>query len=84
MKPQINVAQYTSPEKINTQLQDLMQKLEELEEEKNSYETLVEIITEHSTNQEKQMRDKNREMQTYKQQVKNVIDSAISVKNNSI
>ena len=34
MKPQINVTQYTSPEKINTQLQDLMQKLEELEEEK--------------------------------------------------
>ena len=70
MKPQINVAQYTSPEKLTTQLQDLMQKLEEVEEEKNSYETLVEIITEHSTNLENQMRDKNREMQTYIQQVK--------------
>ena len=34
MKPQINVAQYTSHEKITTQLQDLMQKLEEVEEEK--------------------------------------------------
>ena len=36
MKPQINVAQSTSPEKLTTQLQDLMQKLEEVEEEKNS------------------------------------------------
>jgi two-component system sensor histidine kinase ChiS len=83
MKPQINVVQYTSPEKINTQLQDLMQKLEEVEEEKNSYETLVEIITQHSTDLENQMRDKNREMQTYIQQVKKVIDAAIAVKNNS-
>lgn len=82
MKLQINVAQYTSPEKINTQLQDLMQKLEEVEEEKNSYETLVEIITQHSTDLENQMRDKNREMQTYIQQVKKVIDAAIAVKNN--
>jgi adenylate cyclase len=83
MKPQINVAQYTSPEKLTTQLQDLMQKLEEVEEEKNSYETLVEIITQHSTDLENQMRDKNREMQTYIQQVKKVIDAAIAVKNNS-
>ena len=83
MKPQINVAQYTSPEKINTQLEDLMQKLEEVEEEKNIYETLVEIITQHSTDLENQMRDKNREMQTYIQQVKKVIDAAIAVKNNS-
>ena len=82
MKPQINVVQYTSPEKINTQLQELMQKLEEVEEEKNSYETLVEIITQHSTNLENQI-DKNREMQTYIQQVKKVIDAAIAVKNNS-
>jgi adenylate cyclase len=82
MKPQINVAQYTSPEKLTTQLQDLMQKLEEVEEEKNSYETLVEIITQHSTDLENQMRDKNREMQTYIQQVKKVIDAAIAVKNN--
>jgi hypothetical protein len=34
MKPEINVAEYTSPEKINTQLQDLIQKLDEVEEEK--------------------------------------------------
>ena len=83
MKPQINVVQYTSPEIIDTQLQDLMQKLEEVEDEKNSYETLVEIITQHSTDLENQMRDKNREMQTYIQQVKKVIDAAIAVKNNS-
>src|SRR4028119_198568 len=82
MKPQINVTQYTSPEKLTTQLQDLMQKLEEVEEEKNSYETLLEIITQHSTDLENQMRDKNREMQTYIQQVKKVIDAAIAVKNN--
>ena len=83
MKPQINVAQYTSPEKLTTQLQDLMQKIEEVEEEKNIYEILVEIITQHSTDLENQMRDKNREMQTYIQQVKKVIDAAIAVKNNS-
>ena len=83
MKPQINVAEYTSPEKINTQLQDLMQKLDEVEEEKNIYEILVEIITQHSTDLENQMRHKNREMQTYIQQVKKVIDAAIAVKNNS-
>ena len=83
MKPQINVAEYTSPEKINPQLQDLIQKLEEVEEEKNIYEILVEIITQHSTDLENQMRDKNREMQTYIQQVKKVIDAAIAVKNNS-
>ena len=69
MQPQINLAQFTSPEKLTTQLQDLMQKLEEVEDEKNSQETLVEIITQHSTNLENQMRDKNLEMQTYIQQV---------------
>ncbi|NQE35277.1 adenylate/guanylate cyclase domain-containing protein [Microcoleus asticus] len=83
MKPKINLAQSTSPEKLNTQLQDLMQKLEEAEDEKNSYETLVEIITEHSTDLENQIHHKNREMQTYIEQVKKVIDAAIAVKNNS-
>jgi two-component system sensor histidine kinase ChiS len=83
MKPQINLAQSKSTEELKTQLQDLMQKLEEAEEEKNSYETLVEIITEHSTDLENQIHHKNREMQTYIQQVKKVIDAAIAVKNNS-
>ncbi|MBD1828613.1 adenylate/guanylate cyclase domain-containing response regulator [Microcoleus vaginatus GB1-A2] len=83
MKPKINLVQSTSSEKLNTQLQDLIQKLEEAEEEKNSYETLVEIITEHSTDLENQIRHKNREMQTYIEQVKKVIDAAIAVKNNS-
>ncbi|MEG4803404.1 adenylate/guanylate cyclase domain-containing protein [Microcoleus sp. ARI1-B5] len=83
MKPKINLAQFKSPEELNAQLQDLMQKLEEVEDEKNSYETLVEIITEHSTDLENQIRHKNREMQTYIQQVKKVIDAAIAVKNNS-
>ncbi|MEG4322293.1 MULTISPECIES: adenylate/guanylate cyclase domain-containing protein [unclassified Microcoleus] len=83
MNPQINLAQFKSPEELNTQLQDLSQKLEEVEDEKNSYETLVEIITEHSTELENQIRHKNREMQTYIHQVKKVIDAAIAVKNNS-
>jgi adenylate cyclase len=83
MNPQINLAQSTSTESLNAQLQDLMQKLEEAEEEKNSYETLVDIITEHSTDLENQIRHKNREMQTYIHQVKKVIDAAIAVKNNS-
>lgn len=83
MKEKIKLAQSKSPEELNTQLQDLMQKLEEVEDEKNSYETLVEIITEHSTDLENQIRHKNREMQTYIQQVKKVIDAAIAVKNNS-
>ncbi|MEG4282471.1 adenylate/guanylate cyclase domain-containing protein [Microcoleus sp. A006_D1] len=83
MKEKINLAQSKSPEELNTQLQDLRQKLEEAEDEKNSYETLVEIITEHSTDLENQIRHKNREMQTYIHQVKKVIDAAIAVKNNS-
>ncbi len=83
MKPQINLAQSKSTEELNAQLQDLIQKLEEVEEEKNSYETLVEIITEHSTDLENQIRHKNRDMQTYIHQVKKVIDAAIAVKNNS-
>ena len=83
MKPQINLAQSKSPEELNTQVQDLIQKLEEVEDEKNSYETLVEIITEHSTDLENQIHHKNREMQTYIHQVKKVIDAAIAVKNNS-
>ena len=83
MKPKINLAPSKSPEELHTQLQDLRQKLEEVEEEKNSYETLVEIITQHSTDLENQIRQKNREMQTYIEQVKKVIDAAIAVKNNS-
>lgn len=83
MKPQLSLAESKSPEELKTQLQDLMQKLEEAEEEKNSYETLVEIITEHSTDLENQIHHKNREMQTYIEQVKKVIDAAIAVKNNS-
>lgn len=83
MKQPINLMPSKSPEELNPQLQDLMQKMEELEEEKNSYETLVDIITEHSTDLENQIRQKNREMQTYIEQVKKVIDAAIAVKNNS-
>lgn len=83
MKPQRHLAEVESPEAANTQLQDLIQKLAEVEEEKNSYETLVEIITEHSTDLENQIHHKNREMQTYIHQVKKVIDAAIAVKNNS-
>ncbi|AFZ07793.1 adenylate/guanylate cyclase [Oscillatoria nigro-viridis PCC 7112] len=83
MKPQINVARSKSPEELHTQLQELSQKLEEVEDEKNSYETLVDIITQHSTDLENQIRHKNREMQTYIEQVKKVIDAAIAVKNNS-
>ncbi|MBD1887022.1 MULTISPECIES: adenylate/guanylate cyclase domain-containing protein [Microcoleus] len=83
MKPQINLAPSKSPEELHIQLQELSQKLEEVEDEKNSYETLVEIITQHSTDLENQIRHKNREMQTYIEQVKKVIDAAIAVKNNS-
>ncbi|MEG4841180.1 adenylate/guanylate cyclase domain-containing protein [Microcoleus sp. B9-D4] len=83
MKPQINLASSKSPEELHTQLRELSEKLEEVEDEKNSYETLVEIITEHSTDLENQIRHKNREMQTYIEQVKKVIDAAIAVKNNS-
>ncbi|MEG3927973.1 adenylate/guanylate cyclase domain-containing protein [Microcoleus sp. D3_18a_C4] len=83
MKPQINLSPSKSPEELHTQLQDLTQKLEEVEDEKNSYETLVEIVTQHSTDLENQIRHKNREMQTYIEQVKKVIDAAIAVKNNS-
>ncbi|MEG4519934.1 MULTISPECIES: adenylate/guanylate cyclase domain-containing protein [unclassified Microcoleus] len=83
MKPQINLAPSKSPEELHNQLQELREKLEEVEDEKNSYETLVEIITEHSTDLENQIRHKNREMQTYIEQVKKVIDAAIAVKNNS-
>ncbi|MEG4491654.1 adenylate/guanylate cyclase domain-containing protein [Microcoleus sp. D3_18_C4] len=83
MKPQINLAPSKSPEELHTQLQELSEKLEEVEDEKNSYETLVEIITQHSTDLENQIHHKNREMQTYIEQVKKVIDAAIAVKNNS-
>jgi adenylate cyclase len=83
MNTQINLAQSQSTEALNAQLEALMQKLEEVEEEKNSYETLVEIITEHSTDLENQIRHKNREMETYIHQVKKVIDAALAVKNNS-
>jgi len=82
MKNQINLAPSKSPEELQTQIQDLIQKLEEVEDEKNSYETLVEIITEHSTELENKIRKNNREMQTYIEQVKKVIDAAIAVKNN--
>ena len=82
MKTQINLAPSKSPEELQTQIQDLIQKLEEVEDEKNSYETLVEIITEHSTDLENKIRKNNREMQTYIEQVKKVIDAAIAVKNN--
>ncbi|MEP6516765.1 adenylate/guanylate cyclase domain-containing protein [Microcoleus vaginatus] len=83
MKPQINLAPSKSPEELHNQLQELREKLEEVEDEKNSYETLVEIVTQHSTDLENQIRHKNREMQTYIEQVKKVIDAAIAVKNNS-
>ncbi|HBK97303.1 MAG TPA: adenylate/guanylate cyclase domain-containing response regulator [Microcoleaceae bacterium UBA10368] len=82
MKTKINLAPSKSPEELQTQIQDLIQKLEEVEDEKNSYETLVEIITEHSTELENKIRKNNREMQTYIEQVKKVIDAAIAVKNN--
>ncbi len=82
MKPKLNLPHSKYPEELKTQLQDLMKKLEEVEDEKNSYETLVEIITQHSTDLENQIRRKNREMQTYIEQVKKVIDAAIAVKNN--
>ena len=78
----------TSPEQppqeqpIST-LHDLMQKVEMLEDEQNSLEILLEIVTEHSTELENQIHQQNLEMQRYIQQVEKLTDAAIAVKDNT-
>ena len=75
--------EWQSQDDLKAQLEALRQELEEVEEEKNSFETLVEIVTEHSTELENEISQKNRQMESYIQQVKKVIDAAIAVKNNT-
>lgn len=75
--------EWQSQDDLKAEIQALRQKIEEVEDEKNSFETLVEIVTEHSTELENEIRHKNRQMESYIQQVKKVIDAAIAVKNNT-
>jgi adenylate cyclase len=81
MEPKMMSQNRQPQEEQGADLQELMQKIADLEDEKNSLETLLDIVTEHSTALENQIEKQNHELQSYIQQVEKVTDAAIAVKN---
>lgn len=74
---------WQSQEELMARVQELVQKVEAVEDERNGLETLLEIVTEHSTALENQLHQKDQEAQRYIQQVEKVTRAAIAVKNNT-
>lgn len=68
---------------LAARLQELMQQVEAVEDDRNGLETLLEIVTQHSTTLENQLHDKDQETQRYIRQVEKVTNAAIAVKNNT-
>ncbi len=81
MDVEITPSNQPPEENVKDKLKDLIQNLKNVEDEKNGLETLLEIVTEHSTILENQILDQSQAMQIYIQQVEKVTDAAIAVKN---
>ena len=72
-----------SKEELLAQIADLSRQLAEVNEEKADLEIMLESITEHSTDLENQIRQNNKQLQSYIQQVEKLTDAAVAVENNS-
>ncbi len=72
-----------SKEQLLEQLQALERQLDELTDEKQVYEVLVETITEHSTDLENLIFEKNKELTNYFQHVEKITNAAATVETDS-
>lgn len=70
-------------EHLQAQLVSLSEKLAELKEEKSDLEILLETITEHATELENEIHQKNKEMSAYIQLVQKLTLAATAVENNT-
>jgi adenylate cyclase len=68
---------------MNHTFEALQQKISELEEDKEGLETLLEVVTEHSTDLENRIRQQNREMNIYIEQVQKITAAAIDVQHDT-
>jgi PAS domain S-box-containing protein len=72
-----------SREELLAEIEDLNRQLTEMNEEKTDLEIMMETVTEHATYLENQIYQKNKEMQSYIQQVEKLTDAAAAVENNN-
>jgi DNA repair ATPase RecN len=72
-----------SQEKLLEQIKTLNQQIEELKDEQEDLEILLDTITEHSTDLENEIYEKNQIMFRYLQQVKLVTEAAAAIENES-
>ncbi len=72
-----------SREELLAQIETLSRQLAEINEEKTDLEIMVENVTEHATYLENRISEKNEQMESYIQQVKQLTDAAAAVENNS-
>ncbi|ACK67709.1 hypothetical protein PCC8801_3757 [Rippkaea orientalis PCC 8801] len=68
-----------STEQLSLEIEALQKRIEELENDKEDLEILVETITEHSTDLENEIYEKNQIMLKYLEQVKLVTQAAAAV-----
>ncbi|WP_124971628.1 HAMP domain-containing protein [Aphanothece sacrum] len=69
----------SSQEQLNTEIELLKQRIGELENDKEDLEILLDTITEHSTDLENEIYQKNQIMLKYLQQVKLITEAAAEV-----
>ncbi|GET40657.1 PAS domain S-box protein [Microseira wollei] len=72
-----------SREELLAQIADLNRQITEVTEEKADLEIMMETVTEHATYLENQIHQKNKQMQSYIQQVEKLTDAAAAVEKNS-
>jgi adenylate cyclase len=72
-----------SKAELLAQIKDLSRQLTEVNQEKADLEILLETITQHSTDLENQIHQKNKQLRNYIQQVEKLTDAAAAVENNS-
>ena len=78
-----SISETTSKAELLQQIEQLHAQIEDLQTENADLEILVETITEHSTQLENQIYEKNQQMSSYLQQVDRVTAAAAAVENDT-
>jgi PAS domain S-box-containing protein len=78
----MNIKDTRDSNRLKAEIERLQQQLEDVREEKSELELLLETITEHSTNLENEILQKNKNLLNYIAQVNKVTDAAAAVEQN--
>lgn len=87
MKPEASTSdlhtQSNGEKRLANELDDLRQSVKELKLKNYDLEALIEIITEHSTSLENELKEKNQRMADYIDNVQTITEAAITVQNDT-